>query len=181
MSWSFEAEYEDALSAVPDEHFDRSRFVPGAGPLDAAVMVIGEAPGENEVEQGAPFVGAAGGRLDSALTEAGANRGDLYVTNLVKVRPPENRDPRRGEIDAWLPVLRAEIERVDPACIVTLGAFAAREILDTDETLSEIHGRSFERDGREVVPTYHPAATFYSEEAKAAFEDDLREIFRRVG
>ena len=177
---SFETDYEDVLSGVPDDQFDRSRFVPGAGPADASVMLVGEAPGAQEVEEGEPFVGSAGGRLDSALEAAGVDRADLYVTNLVKVRPPENRDPHRDEIDAWFPVLEAEIERVAPDVVVPLGSFATREILDEDVKISEVHGDTFERPEYDVVPTYHPAATFYSDETKEAFERDVKAIFERV-
>ena len=177
--FDFESEFEDALASVPDEQFDRSRFVPSDGPLDADAILVGEAPGEREVEEGAPFVGPSGGRLDSALEAAGVDRDDLYVTNLVKVRPPENRDPHRDEIDAWLPVLEAEIERVDPDVVVPLGSFAARELLDTDENVSDLRGRTFERDGYDIAPTYHPAATFYGEDKREALEADLRAALDR--
>lgn len=179
-SSSFEAEYEEVLSAVPDERFDRSRFVPGVGPPDADVMLVGEAPGAQEVEEGEPFVGNAGGRLDSALAEVGVDRGELYLTNLVKVRPPENRDPYRDEIDAWWPVLEAEIDRIDPELIVPLGTFATEEILGEDVRISDVHGQTFERDGRDVLPAYHPAATFYSDDAKEAFAADAAAISERV-
>ncbi|WP_227374315.1 uracil-DNA glycosylase [Haladaptatus halobius] len=180
MSPTFESEFEDVLAAVPEEQFDRSRFVPSVGPLDADVMLVGEAPGEQEVEQGEPFVGSAGGRLNSALESIGVGRRDLYITNLVKVRPLENRDPRRAEIDAWWPVLEAEIERVNPTVIVPLGSFATRELLDTDENISDVHGETFELADHDVVPTYHPAATFYDESKKGEMEQDLKSVFGRV-
>lgn len=179
MSSTFESEFEEVLATVPDEHFDRSRFVPSVGPLDADVMLVGEAPGEQEVEQGEPFVGSAGGRLNSALQAVGVDRDDLYITNLVKVRPPENRDPQRDEIDAWWPVLEAEIERVDPDVVVPLGSFATKEVLGTDENISDLHGQTLEFEGRRVMPTYHPAATFYGESKKEEFEADLRRVFER--
>lgn len=176
-SIDFESTFEDELADVPAEHFDRSRFVPAVGSLDAKVMVVGEAPGEQEVEQGEPFVGQAGSQLDSMLDEIGVERDDLYITNLVKVRPPENRDPRRDEIDAWWPVLEAEIERVDPNAIVTLGNFATRELLDTDEGITDVRGRSFELKGRTVYPTFHPAATFYDRSKAEDIEQDLKKAF----
>ncbi|MFC6766292.1 uracil-DNA glycosylase [Natrinema soli] len=144
--WQFDAEFETVLETVPDDQFDRERFVPGVGPLSADVMLVGEAPGEREVEQGEPFVGQAGKQLDRALEAIGYDRRDLYITNLVKGRPPENRDPYVDEIEAWWPVLEAEIERVDPSVLVPLGSFATDELLDTDETITDLHGREFERE-----------------------------------
>ncbi|WP_435346355.1 uracil-DNA glycosylase [Haloarchaeobius sp. HRN-SO-5] len=173
----FETRFESELAAVPDEHVDRDRFVPGVGPFDADVMLVGEAPGETEVEEGEPFVGRAGGLLDSTLNKLGVDRASLYLTNVVKVRPPENRTPRVAEIEAWLPVLDAEIEAVDPVVVVSLGATATRALLDTDETMESVHGRRFERDGRTVVPAYHPAAYFYDRSKRAAFEADLESAF----
>ncbi|MFC6719195.1 uracil-DNA glycosylase [Natrialbaceae archaeon GCM10025810] len=171
--WEFDDVYADALEAVPDDQFDPERFVPGVGPLSADVMLVGEAPGGQEVKEGAPFVGQAGTQLDRALEEIGYDRRDLYITNLVKVRPPENRDPHVDEIEAWWPVLEAEIERVDPAVLVPLGSFATREILDTDETITDLHGRDVEVDGRTVLPSFHPAAALYDRSKVDAIESDL--------
>lgn len=180
MSRAFESEFEDVLSSVPVEQFDRSRFVPSVGPLDADAVLVGEAPGEREVERGEPFVGPSGRRLDSALEDVGVDRDDLYITNLVKVRPPENRDPHRDEVEAWWPVLEAELERVAPEVVVPLGSFATREVLDTDENVSDVRGRTFERPAYDVVPTYHPAATFYGDEKRSALTRDLRTAFDRT-
>ncbi|WP_254524859.1 uracil-DNA glycosylase [Natrinema caseinilyticum] len=195
--WVFETEFADALESVPDEHDDRTRFVPGVGPLSADVMLVGEAPGEQEVKRGEPFVGRAGTQLDRALEEIGHDRSKLYVTNLVKVRPPENRDPYVAEIEAWWPVLEAEIERVDPSVLVPLGSFATDELLDTDETITDLHGRVFEREmprssasssgggsrGREeriVVPAFHPAAALYDRSKVNALESDLATALEAV-
>lgn len=213
--WEFDDEFEDALETVPDEHVDRDRFVPGVGPLSADVMLVGEAPGGQEVAEGEPFVGQAGQQLDRALESIGRDRRDLYITNLVKVRPPENRDPHVDEIAAWWPVLEAEIERVDPAVLVPMGSFATAEILDTDETITDLHGREFEREvpptsdsssdargersepldeaseeersasggsprereGRIVVPSFHPAAALYDRSKVDAIESDLAAAF----
>lgn len=179
-SFDFEAEFEDALSAVPDDQFDPDRFVPGFGPLDADVMLVGEAPGADEVAEGVPFVGNAGRRLDSMLEDVGVDRDRLYLTNAVKVRPEGNATPERGALDAWVPVLEAEIERVDPELVVTLGSVASRELLSVEEGVTEIHGQTFERGGRTVVPTFHPAATFYDESKKQVLEDDLRAALQDV-
>lgn len=175
--WTFEETFADALDAVPDDQLDPDRFVPGVGPLSADVMLVGEAPGKQEVTQGEPFVGQAGSQLDRALEALDRDRGDLYITNLVKVRPPENRDPHVAEIEAWWPVLSAEIERVDPTVLVPLGSFATDELLDTDETITDLHGREFERDGRTVVPAFHPAAALYDRSKVEAVETDLRTAF----
>lgn len=170
----FETRFEEVLSEVPDEQFDRERFVPGAGPTDADVMLVGEAPGAQEVEDGRPFVGNAGRRLDSILEDIGVDRDRLYVTNAVKVRPEDNATPRRPALDAWWPVFEAELAAVDPDVVVTLGNTATRELLSTDEGITALHGRSVERDGRTVVPTFHPAATFYDESKRDDLEADLR-------
>ncbi len=189
--WAFDDEFADALETVPDDQFDRERFVPGVGPLSADAMLVGEAPGEQEVNQGEPFVGQAGNQLDRALEAIGYDRGDLYITNLVKVRPPENRDPYVDEIEAWRPVLEAEIDRVDPSVLVPLGSVATDELLETDETITDLHGQEFERgmprtsdsssgrsprerEGRTVVPAFHPAAALYDRSKVDAVESDLR-------
>ncbi|MDS0475539.1 uracil-DNA glycosylase [Natrinema sp. 1APR25-10V2] len=189
--WAFDDEFADALETVPDDQFDRERFVPGVGPLSADVMLVGEAPGKQEVDQGEPFVGQAGNQLDRALEAIGYDRGNLYITNLVKVRPPENRDPYVDEIEAWRPVLEAEIDRVDPSVLVPLGSVATDELLETDETITDLHGQEFEREvprtsdsssgrsprereGRTVVPAFHPAAALYDRSKVDAVEEDLR-------
>ncbi|MFB6141596.1 MAG: uracil-DNA glycosylase [Halosimplex sp.] len=172
--FDFEELFAEELDAVPDERFDRERFVPGAGPVDADVALVGEAPGATEVEAGEPFVGQAGRRLDGLLETAGIDRDAVYVTNLVKVRPPENRDPTADERRAWKPLLDAELERVDPAVVVTLGAVASGAVLDSDEPIKELRDETYEVDGRLVLPTYHPAATFYDDDVEPMLERDLR-------
>ncbi|WP_254531180.1 uracil-DNA glycosylase [Natrinema gelatinilyticum] len=197
IEWEFETEFANALEAVPDDQYDRERFVPGVGPLSADVMLIGEAPGKQEVEQGEPFVGQAGAQLDRVLEESGHDRLELYITNLVKVRPPENRDPYVAEIEAWWPVLEAEIERVDPNVLVPLGSFATDELLDTDETITDLHGRVFESgfqhttdssngrgsregEGRTVVPAFHPAAALYDRSKVDVIQSDLATALERA-
>ncbi|MFC7143010.1 uracil-DNA glycosylase [Halosimplex aquaticum] len=172
--FDFEVLFAEELDAVPDEFVDRSRFVPGAGPLDAAIAFVGEAPGATEVEEGEPFVGRAGSRLDSLFETTGIDRETVYVTNLVKVRPPENRDPTADERRAWKPLLEAELDRVDPAIVVTLGAVASGALLDSDEPIRDLRDETYEVDGRLVLPTYHPAATFYVDDLEPMLERDLR-------
>jgi len=140
-------------------------------------MLIGEAPGENEVEQGEPFVGRAGSELDDILNEIEVRRSDLYITNLVKIRPPENRDPRKDEIEAWRPLLEEEIQMVDPEVIITLGNFASKELLNTDKGITSIHGRIFTREGQKIMPAFHPAAVLYDRSKESMLEEDLRKAF----
>lgn len=181
MVEDFEQRFETALASVPDEEYDRERFVPGHGPPDADVMLVGEAPGADEVEQGEPFVGSAGGRLDSILEDLGVDREELYVTNVVKVRPPENRTPRKGEIDAWMPVFEAELDAIDPDSIVPLGTTATRAVLGTSDGITDLRGTTQERDGRRVMPTFHPAATFYDTSKRPDLEADLERAFEAAG
>ena len=178
---AFDDKFADVLEGVPDEHFDRARFVPSVGSVDADVMLVGEAPGGNEVKRGEPFVGQAGKQLDRILEDIGIEREDLYITNLVKVRPPENRDPYVDEIASWWPVLKAELDRVDPDVLVPLGSFAAQEVLDTDETITDLRGEEFERDGRLVRPTFHPAAALYDRSKLPQITEDLERALTESG
>lgn len=180
VDWEFETEFADVLAAVPDEYFDHDRFVPGIGPCSADVLLVGESPGGQEVTQGEPFVGPAGAQLDRALESIGRDRRDLYITNLVKVRPPENRDPHVAEIEAWWPVLKAELDRIDPRVVVPLGSFATARLLDTADTISDVHGSEFEVDGRTVIPAYHPAAALYDRSKVDHLEADLAAAFEHV-
>jgi len=140
-------------------------------------VLVGEAPGANEVEQGEPFVGQAGSELDKVLHKIDVDRSDLYITNLVKVRPPENRDPTKDEIEAWAPLLRKEIEDINPEMIITLGNFASREMLNTKKGISSIHGKIFSREGQKIMPIYHPAAILYDRSKEGDLEADLRKAF----
>ena len=156
---------------------DGSRFVPSVGPEDAEVMMIGEAPGANEVEEGKPFVGRAGEKMNDVLHDIGVDRDEIYITNLVKIRPPDNRDPKSDEIEAWAPLLEKEIEKVDPDVILTLGNFASKYMLDTSKGISKIHGRIFTREGQKIMPIFHPAATLYDQSKTPDLEKDLRKAF----
>lgn len=180
MDWSFTDIYADALELVDSAYRNPERFVPAAGNLDATVMLIGEAPGANEVEQGEPFVGRAGKRLDDILHEIGVDRSDLYISNLVKIRPPSNRDPTRDEIDAWKPVLDAEIKEVDPDTILTLGNFATKELTGTSKGITQVRGKTFRQHERKIVPTYHPAATLYDQSKRPALKEDLMHAFGKT-
>lgn len=172
----FKQKYSDFFETIPD-YMDEERFVPAVGNEDAELVLIGEAPGANEVEEGEPFVGQAGNELDKVLQKIGVDRSDLYITNLVKIRPPENRDPKKDEIEAWAPLLREEIEDIDPEMIITLGNFASREMLNTKKGISSIHGRIFSREGQKIMPIYHPAAVLYDRSKEDDLEADLRNAF----
>ena len=169
----FVERFPGALDDVPDEELYRDSFVPGFGPLDAEFVLVGEAPGVEEVNEGVPFVGKAGRRLSRLLETVGVDRDRLYLTNAVKTRPERDAEPTRRAIDAWHPVLWAEIEAVAPERIVALGDVATRALLSTDEPLTEFRGEVTKQHGQAVYPTYHPAATLYDEGKRDALLDDL--------
>jgi uracil-DNA glycosylase family 4 len=173
----FRDKHSDFFEQLSEEYYDKERFVPAVGPENAEVMLVGEAPGANEVEEGEPFVGRAGEKMNEVLKDIGVERSELYITNLVKIRPPDNRDPKKDEIEAWKPLLKKEIENVDPDIVLTLGNFASKELLDTDKGITQIHGRIFSREGRKIMPIYHPAATLYDRSKTPELEKDLRKAF----
>lgn len=134
-----------------------SRAVPGEGNTNTEVIFLGEGPGKKEDETGRPFVGQGGRKLDELIESASMSRKDVYITNVVKHRPPENRAPERGEVEACKQFLEAEIDVINPSIIVTLGNTATRELLDTDRGISSIRGRFFFwREGIRIFPTFHP-------------------------
>ncbi len=176
----------DSLSLVSEEvkvcsrcplHSTRTNAVPGEGPQDASVVIIGEGPGRNEDAQGRPFVGAAGKQLDGLLKEAGLSRGDVYITNVVKCRPPENRRPTVAEADACRPYLERQLELLSPKVVVLLGDSALKRFLP-EETLGACHGRVFRRERYAVFPTYHPAAMIYNRSLETVTREDFRELGR---
>ena len=173
----FRENYSEFFEQLNGDYFDEERFVPAVGPKDAEVMLVGEAPGANEVEEGEPFVGRAGEKMNDVLKDIGVDRSELYITNLVKIRPPDNRDPKKDEINAWNPLLEKEVENVDPDIILTLGNFASKEMLNTDKGITQIHGRIFTREGRKIMPIFHPAATLYDRSKTPELEKDLRKAF----
>lgn len=137
----------------------RTKVVFGVGTVDATLMLVGEAPGRNEDLKGEPFVGRAGALLDELLAEAGIQRSEVYVANVLKCRPPNNRDPKTEEIEACKGYLRRQLELVNPEVVVTLGNFSTRLLLKTDLGITRLRGRSYPWwRGKTLVPTYHPAA-----------------------
>lgn len=156
-------------------HQTRTNAVPGEGPLPAEVMLIGEAPGANEDRQGRPFVGAAGQFLEELLAAAGLKRDEVYICNVLKCRPPDNRDPLPGEIDSCSEYLDLQIDIVDPLVIVTLGRFSMARWFPR-QTISRIHGTVREVDGRAIVPMYHPAAALHQGDLRKVILDDFRRL-----
>ncbi len=167
-------------------HETRTNPVPGEGEYRVPVMFVGEAPGRNEDLQGRPFVGRAGALLNELLDSIGLSRSDVFITNVLKCRPPGNRDPRPEEIRACSPYLERQIQILRPAVIVTLGRFAWQWMCEhmgiAYAPISRAHGRPHVANtivyGRIIVfPTYHPAAALYNKQ----LEPVLREDFRRLG
>ena len=140
----------------------RTTVVFGDGTADASVMFVGEGPGYHEDQQGVPFVGAAGQLLNRLLGEVGLERSDVYIANVVKCRPPGNRDPRPDEIEACKGYLAEQLKLVDPTVVVTLGNFASKLLLKTTTGITRLRGQAYPWWGRTVVPTFHPAAALRS-------------------
>ena len=139
-------------------HLTRIQAVPGYGPVTARVMAVGEAPGESEDREGKPFVGAAGRLLTGLLESVGLDRRDIYITNIVKCRPPRNRDPEPAEVDACSHFLDEQIELLQPDVILLLGRHALTRLLPGAGGISRLHGERVRRNDRVFVPLYHPAA-----------------------
>jgi len=154
----------------------RNNVVFGHGNPDADIVFVGEAPGFNEDKQGLPFVGAAGKLLTELLASIGISREDVYIANVLKCRPPGNRDPLPEEIAVCKPILFAQLSLIKPRVVVTLGAHASRTILGRDISISKIHGQVFEADGFTVFPIYHPAAALYARATKEYLEEDFRKL-----
>lgn len=138
-----------------------SNLVFGEGSVSAKVLFVGEAPGKNEDEAGRPFVGRAGKLLDKLIGELGWSRSDVYITNIVKRRPPENRDPLPEEIALYKPYLTKQIEIINPLLVVTLGRFSMNYFLPHAK-ISKDEGKTFKVDGRFIYPLFHPAAALRS-------------------
>jgi uracil-DNA glycosylase family 4 len=152
----------------------RTQTVFGVGDRKARLMVIGEAPGAEEDRQGEPFVGRAGVLLNAMLRAAGFARSEVLIANVLKCRPPNNRDPSDEEAARCLPYLRRQIELVDPEAILCVGRIAAQRLLDTDTPIGKLRGRVHQLDGRPVVVTYHPAYLLRSPAEKRKSWDDLK-------
>ena len=153
-------------------HYSRKNAVPGDGPVNADILFIGEGPGFHENEQGLPFVGAAGKLLDELLNKIGMNRSDVFITNIVKCRPPGNRDPEPEEIETCDPYLERQIQVINPKVIVTLGRYSMARFLPNVK-ISVIHGQPMKMRSRLIVPMYHPAAGLHQRSLMSAIEGDF--------
>ena len=153
----------------------RTHTVPGEGPENAEIMFIGEAPGFHEDRQGRPFVGAAGKFLDELLASIGLTRDDVYICNVIKCRPPGNRDPLSDEIAACRPFLDKQIELIQPKLIVTLGRYSMARYFPNAQ-ITRIHGRPKRFGGRIYYPMFHPAAALHQPKWRSVVEEDMLKI-----
>ena len=150
-------------------------MVPGEGAADAEVMVVGEAPGRHEDEQGRPFVGRAGKLLDELLAEAGLEREDVYITNVVKARPPGNRDPKAPEVAHHLPWLEQQLALIRPRVVIPLGRHALAHFAP-GQKISEVHGTVVIALERTLFPMYHPAAALHTQALRETLFKDARAL-----
>ncbi|MHC4557076.1 MAG: uracil-DNA glycosylase [Planctomycetota bacterium] len=167
----------------------RTNAVPGEGNPDARIMFIGEAPGADEDAQGQPFVGRAGQLLDKIIEACGLKRSDVFIGNILKCRPPDNRDPRAEEIISCLPYLQRQIEIINPEIIVALGAHAARTLLNTTKSIGQLRGHFHEyyagigRPAIKLMATYHTAYLLrnYSQENRRRVWEDMKKVLAELG
>jgi uracil-DNA glycosylase family 4 len=152
----------------------------GEGPEHTRLMMIGEAPGEQEAESGRPFVGNAGRLLDKYLEEAEIDRKDAYITNVLKVRPPGNRTPRKSEIKEALPFLLRQIQLVRPAILVCLGSISVQAVVDPKAKITAIRGEWIKKDGLQIMPTFHPSAVFHDESKREWLKKDLSQVGKKL-
>lgn len=175
---------EDILKEVAEQaanctrcklHYSRNKSVPGYGSAHTSIMFIGEGPGFNENVQGLPFVGQAGKLLDELLGEANLTREDVFITNVVKCRPPSNRDPLVEELEACKHYLDRQIAAINPDVIVTLGRISMGYFIKNGK-ISSIHGRPFWSNGRMAVPMYHPAAALHQPSLRSVIKEDFSRL-----
>ena len=157
-------------------HHSRNVAVPGEGPENSEIMFIGEGPGFHENEQGRPFVGAAGKFLEELLAKIDMSREQVFITNVVKCRPPGNRDPQPEEVETCTKTyLDRQIQAINPKVIVTLGRFSMN-LLIPNTKISNVHGQSYQIKGRLVVPMYHPAAALHQGSLRPVIEEDFKKL-----
>jgi uracil-DNA glycosylase family 4 len=169
---------DDIAAHLPCEHEicnEATNLVPGEGNADADVVFVGEAPGASEDKQGRPFVGNAGRLLDRLLEEAGLERGDVFITNVVKARPPKNRDPRTTEVRHYLPWLLAQLDVIEPKLVIPLGRHPLAHFAP-DVKISEAHGRVLETETWRLFPMFHPAAALHNPSLRETLHEDARAL-----
>ena len=159
----------------------RTHIVFGDGDPAARLVFVGEGPGYDEDRQGKPFVGAAGRMLTNIIQAMGLTRDQVYICNIVKCRPPKNRNPEPGEISACRPFLRRQIEAIEPEFICALGSVAAKALLQTDQAISRLRGRFHDVGGVRVMPTYHPAYLLRNPDKKRAVWEDVQTLMKAMG
>jgi DNA polymerase len=160
----------------------RKNAVPGEGNIRTKIMFVGEAPGQEEDVQGRPFVGAAGKLFSQLLSSIGLRREDIYITNIVKCRPPSNRPPRAGEMSACSEYLERQIRIIEPKMICPMGNVALKRLLGKDYSISKVHGqRNQSKGGRVIFPLYHPAAALYVGGLKTVLGEDFKKLKETVG
>jgi DNA polymerase len=156
----------------------RTQAVPGIGPQTARLVIIGEAPGQQEDIQGEPFVGAAGKLLTELLGKVGIKRESVFISNVVKCRPPENRQPTQSERKACHSFLLRQLEHIRPQIIALVGRVPTESLLETRGSMGALHGKTFEQDGRTYFVMYHPAAGLYNSTLVPVMEKDMRKLKR---
>jgi uracil-DNA glycosylase len=154
----------------------RKQIVFGVGNPDADLMFVGEAPGRDEDIQGIPFVGRAGQKLTQIIEAIGLKREDVYIANVIKCRPPENRNPEPDEVAQCEPFLFRQVDIIKPKVIVALGTFAAKSLLKTTEPISRLRGRVFEYRGAKLVPTFHPAFLLRNPSCRREVWEDMKKV-----
>lgn len=154
----------------------RTNFVFGSGSSNAQILFIGEAPGKNEDIQGKPFVGQAGKLLDDLLASIDFNRTEVFIANVLKCRPPQNRDPNIAEIDTCKGYLFRQIEIIDPLIICTMGKYSTQLMLNTNEGIGKLRGKVFKKNGKVIIPINHPAAVLYAPSRIGILREDFKRL-----
>ena len=177
MSSELQLIHSEVLECTKCElHTSRKQAVPGEGPVEAKVMFVGEGPGQNEDEQGRPFVGAAGKYLTELLESIGLKRSDVFITNIVKCRPPNNRAPRKSETEACNPYLQSQMRLINPRIVCALGTPAITTLLGDEYSASRFHGKPLTKGKVTFLPMYHPAAALYDASLKETISRDFQTL-----
>ena len=154
----------------------RTQIVFGVGDPRARLMIVGEAPGSDEDIQGIPFVGRAGQKLTQIIEAIGLTRGDVYIANVIKCRPPENRNPEPDEVEQCEPFLFRQVDTIKPKVIVALGTFAAKSLLKSTDSISRLRGRVYDYRGAKLVPTFHPAFLLRNPSCRREVWEDMKKV-----